>query len=125
MFPCRHFGAVSGDEEDPVPTAMSWWEAPLARVPVSLRERGDTTARGRSAQVVDRSRQREHLLRRRRAEEREIAAARTELLATAAADGAISLPKMLGRSLLIAGSTTLKANVPRGTRGSNPSAPPA
>ncbi|MGB8963426.1 MAG: DUF2397 family protein, partial [Pseudonocardiaceae bacterium] len=29
LFPCRHFGAVSGDEEDPVPTATSWWEAPL------------------------------------------------------------------------------------------------
>lgn len=90
LFPCRHLGAVSGDEEDPLPAATSWWDAPPARVPVSLRERGDTTVRGRSAQVVDRSRQREHLLRRRHAEEREIAAARTELLNAAAADGAIS-----------------------------------
>ena len=32
------------------------------------------------------------------------------------------LPILLGRSLLISGSTTLKASVPRGTGGSNPSA---
>jgi hypothetical protein len=32
------------------------------------------------------------------------------------------LPTLLGRSPLISGSTTLKASVPRGTGGSNPSA---
>ncbi|MGE3287368.1 MAG: TIGR02677 family protein [Pseudonocardia sp.] len=90
MFGCRHLGSASGDEDDPVPSATSWWDAPPARVPVSLRERGDTTNRGRSARIVDRSTEREHLLARRRAEEETIAAARSELLAAVAMDGALA-----------------------------------
>lgn len=90
LFPCRHLGARSGDEADPVPAVTSWWEAPPADVPVSLRVRGETTNRGRSAQVVDRAVQREHLMRRRRAEEQELAAARAELLAATAADGSLA-----------------------------------
>jgi hypothetical protein len=58
-------------------------------VPVSLRERGDTTNRGRSPQVTDPSQQRAHLLARRRAGEARDAAAHRELLATTAADGAL------------------------------------
>src|SRR5690606_13755388 len=44
-------------------------QAPRAVVPVSLRERGDTSQRGRASPVRDRSRERE-LLRRRREQER-------------------------------------------------------
>lgn len=89
VFPCRHLGVVPGDDSDPVPTSTSWWAAPPAPVPVSLRERGDTTNRGRSAQVVDRSLERTHLLARRRAEEERSAAACAELLAATRADGAV------------------------------------
>jgi uncharacterized protein (TIGR02677 family) len=89
LFPCRHLGALPGDDADPVPAGTSWWDAPAAPVPVSLRERGDTANRGRSAQVVDRSQQRAHLLARRRAEEARDAAGRDELLAATAADGAL------------------------------------
>ncbi len=89
IFGCRHLGAAPGDEADPVPSATSWWDAPPAHVPVSLRERGDTTNRGRSAQVADRSLQREHLLQRRRTAEAAVAAGRAELLAAAGVDGAI------------------------------------
>jgi hypothetical protein len=56
---------------------------------VSLRERGDTTNRGRSGQVQDRSMQREHLLARRRADEERAAAVRSELLAATGSDGAL------------------------------------
>jgi uncharacterized protein (TIGR02677 family) len=89
VFPCRHLGAIPGDDGDPIPTSTSWWDAPPAPVPVSLRERGDTTNRGRSAQVVDRSQERAHLLARRRADEERAAAAFAELLGAAGADGAV------------------------------------
>lgn len=89
VFPCRHLGAIPGDDADPVPTSTSWWDAPPAPVPVSLRERGDTTNRGRSAQVVDRSQERAHLLARRRADEQRADAARAELLGAASEDGAV------------------------------------
>jgi uncharacterized protein (TIGR02677 family) len=89
LFPCRHLSVAPGDDDDPVPANTSWWDAPPARVPVSLRERGDTTNRGRWPQVVDRSQQRAHLLERRRAAEARDAAASQELLAATAADGCL------------------------------------
>ena len=52
-----------------MPTATSWWDAPRAEVPESLRERGDNTPRGRITPIPDRTRERT-LLERRRAEER-------------------------------------------------------
>ncbi|EIV94701.1 TIGR02677 family protein [Frankia sp. QA3] len=90
LFGARHLGAAAGDETDPVPSATSWWDAPRARVPVSLRQRGDTTNRGRSGQLLDRSRERAHLLERRRRAEELATAARAELLAsTTGPDGAL------------------------------------
>jgi uncharacterized protein (TIGR02677 family) len=89
LFGCRHLGAAAGDDTDPVAATTSWWDAPPAQVPVSLRERGDTTSRGRSAQVRDRSMQREHLLARRRADEQRAADVRGELLTAAGPDGAL------------------------------------
>jgi uncharacterized protein (TIGR02677 family) len=90
LFACRHLGAAAGDDTDPVAVTTSWWDAPPAHVPVSLRERGDTTNRGRSGQVQDRSLQRGHLLARRRADEERAAAVRSELLAAAGPDGALA-----------------------------------
>jgi uncharacterized protein (TIGR02677 family) len=89
LFPCRHLGTVPGDDADPVPTATSWWVAPRAPVPISLRERGETTNRGRSGAIVDRSVERAHLLERRRAAQQRAAAARTELLAALGTDGEV------------------------------------
>jgi uncharacterized protein (TIGR02677 family) len=89
LFPCRHLTGIPGDDDDPVPTSTSWWDAPAAPVPVSLRERGDTTNRGRPAAVVDRSQERAHLLARRRAAEERAATARAELLAVTNQDGGV------------------------------------
>jgi uncharacterized protein (TIGR02677 family) len=89
LFSCRHFGATAGDDSDPVASTTSWWDAPLAQVPVSLRERGDTTNRGRSGLVQDRSMQRQHLLARRRSDEQRAAIARSELLSATGTDGAL------------------------------------
>lgn len=89
LFSCRHLGAAAGDDTDPVPATTSWADAPPARVPVALRERGDTANRGPAAQVTDRSAQREHLLARRREHEQQVAAARAEILAACGPDGAV------------------------------------
>jgi uncharacterized protein (TIGR02677 family) len=65
----RHLSTLSADADDPVPTNTPWAVAPRACVPISLRERGDTTQRGRASPIRDRSSERE-LLRRRRDHER-------------------------------------------------------
>jgi len=65
----RHLGMLAADGDDPVATTTSWANAPRARVPVSMRQRGDATQRGRASPIRDRSTERE-LLRRRRERER-------------------------------------------------------
>ena len=89
LFSCRHISGIPGDDADPVSPMTSWWDAPPTPVPLSMRERGETTNRGRSAQIVDRSVQREHLLQRRRTAEQAAADARLELLGAAAGNGAL------------------------------------
>src|SRR5690606_23369572 len=69
LAPANHYGTLSADAGDPVATTTSWWHAPRAEVAVSIRERGDTTPRGRVTPMPDRTRERE-LLERRRAQER-------------------------------------------------------
>ena len=80
---CRRLGTPAADADDPEPTSTSWTDAPRATVPVSLRERGDTSTRGSASPMRDRSRELE-MLRRRRELER-VARERTasELLACA------------------------------------------
>ena len=85
MFGARHLGGAGGDDTDPVSSATSWWDAPVATVPISLRERGDTTSRGRTSRVQDRTQERRHLLARRAEVEKRAAAARAELLEAGAA----------------------------------------
>jgi len=52
MYPWRHL--LLGDSEAAQPIAStSWWNAPPVDVPVSLRERGDRSARGRTSPIPD------------------------------------------------------------------------
>jgi uncharacterized protein (TIGR02677 family) len=52
VYPWRHL--LLGDDENIQPSAnTSWWNAPTVEVPVTLRERGDRSARGRTATVRD------------------------------------------------------------------------
>jgi len=106
LYPSLHYGVAAADADDPAPTTMSWWDAPRAAVPVSLRARGDTTNRGRTTPIADRS-VAQRLVRHRRADE---ADARRlvdeELLAAADLDGArlssealARLQQLVGRSL--------------------------
>ncbi|MEJ2870061.1 TIGR02677 family protein [Actinomycetospora sp. OC33-EN08] len=86
LYGARHLGVAGSDDTDPVDPTVSWWDAPVATVPVSLRERGDTTSRGRTSRVQDRTQERRHLLARKAEVEKRAAAARAELL-EAGADG--------------------------------------
>ncbi|MCB2175241.1 MAG: TIGR02677 family protein [Actinomycetales bacterium] len=52
LYPARHV-TVGPEEGDLVPPATSWWVADPVDVPVSLRERGDRAARGRTSSVPD------------------------------------------------------------------------
>ncbi len=54
MFPARHFGMAAEDVDDPVASSTPWANAPRALVPVSLRERGKTSALGTATPLRDR-----------------------------------------------------------------------
>jgi uncharacterized protein (TIGR02677 family) len=82
LYGARHLGVtLDAEVAEALPATTSWWRAPAAPVPVSLRERGDRNPRGRVVRVADHRAQKERLVaeRRREAEQREQAIA--ELLA--------------------------------------------
>jgi uncharacterized protein (TIGR02677 family) len=54
LYAPRHLGVLLDPEvAEALPATTSWWRAPGAPVPVSIRERGDRAARGRSARIAD------------------------------------------------------------------------
>ena len=114
---CRRLGTLASDAEDPAPTITPWRDAPRAAVPVSLRERGDTSARGGASPIRDRRRERELLERRRELERvaRETAAA--ELLSGADERGRID-----GASLSAASFSMLRDLISRSGHGARPGA---
>lgn len=112
LYPANHYGASAADADDPVSATVSWWEAPPALVPVSLRERGDTAARGTASPIPDRSAaQRELRLRR----EQEMAAARRvdiELLAQQDLDAGLLSAAALARIEELVGRALAQMPVP-------------
>lgn len=106
LYSANHYGAQAGDADDPATSTTSWWEAPPAMVPISLRERGDTASRGNASPIADRSAARRALRHRR---EQEMTATRrvdTELLALDQLDGShlsdaglVRLQQLVGRAL--------------------------
>jgi uncharacterized protein (TIGR02677 family) len=84
LFGARHLGVAA--EEDDLPATTSWWEAPVAPVPVALRERGSRAPRGRAAGAEDYGQQRERL--------REEAALAAERQRTAAAELRAAAPSL-------------------------------
>lgn len=83
LYGARHL-AVSPGDDDELPATTSWWDGPVAPVPIALRERGSRAPRGRAASAEDYAEQRDRL----RAEAAEAAerqrAAAAELRAAAA-----------------------------------------
>lgn len=53
LYSCRHLGFLADDDERPVPPTTSWWEAPAAEVPVTLRRQGTRRVSGRSGRRED------------------------------------------------------------------------
>lgn len=86
---CRHSATLSSDADDPDPVSTPWHDAARATVPVALRERGDTGARGQTTPMRDRRNEQRHLRERRQQElvAREVAA--SELLSCADMAGRI------------------------------------
>lgn len=105
LAPTNHYGTPSKDAGDPVPRTTSWWDAPCADVAVSIRERGDTTPRGRTTPMPDRTRERS-LLEQRRSQER-VARERVdyELLDEPALDGRMLSADALARVQELVGRT--------------------
>ena len=82
LYGARHLGvALDADIAEALPATTSWWLAPAAPVPVSIRERGDRTPRGRLVRVADHRAQKERLVAERRREDEQRAQAVAELLA--------------------------------------------
>ena len=115
---CRRLGTLSSDADDPEPTVTPWRDAPRASVPVSLRERGDTSTRGSASPMRDRSRELE-LLRRRRELER-VARERTaaELLSCADEAGRIDGARLSQECFVM-----LRDLIGRSSHGARPDAP--
>lgn len=113
LAPTNHYGALSTDAGDPLPTTVSWWDAPRAEVAVSLRERGDTTPRGRITPIPDRTRERALVEQRRAAERRARERVDYELLDEQVLDGRTLSPVALARLQEVVGRTFARL----GTRG--------
>lgn len=86
-YPARHL-VLGPDEDNPRDgAATSWWEATPVDVPLSLRERGDRAARGRTARVPDVAMEREIQLADALRERQRDEAAAAELVAAGILDG--------------------------------------
>jgi uncharacterized protein (TIGR02677 family) len=102
----QHLGVLAEDTLDPVSHATSWWIAPRASVPLSIRERGDTTNRGRPTPVADRSAEQELIRRRRAAEQHARERVDNELLEIGTLDGATLSQPAMHRLLGLLGRTS-------------------
>jgi hypothetical protein len=80
-YPARHLLIGPEEPDASAGPGTSWWEAAPVDVPVSLRERGDRTTRGRSSRVPDPGADSQRLLARARQRDEARRAAAAELLA--------------------------------------------
>lgn len=106
LNPSNHWGVTSEDVDDPVSSTISWQTAPRAPVPLSLRERGETTNRGSTTPIRDRTleqrmlrRQREQVLDARRRIDNELLAATEMHGRTLSVAGLARLQHLIGRTL--------------------------
>jgi uncharacterized protein (TIGR02677 family) len=77
LYSARHLGFAADDDADPVPATASWWQTPVAQVPLTLRKYGERNVGGRSGARVDYAAAKQaRLAERRRAHERQQAALR-------------------------------------------------
>jgi uncharacterized protein (TIGR02677 family) len=87
LYSARHLSFAADDDSDPVPATASWWQTPVAQVPISLRKTGERRSGGRSGAKEDFAAvKRTRLAERHRAQEQHAAA----LLEIAAHQGALA-----------------------------------
>jgi uncharacterized protein (TIGR02677 family) len=53
LYSGRHLSMVTQTDDVPVPSATSWWHGPVADVPVTLRQYGHRTIKGRTGSRAD------------------------------------------------------------------------
>ena len=103
LFAPDHYGSLGADADDAVSIATSWFEAPQAAVPLSLRERGDTAARGNASPLPDRAAAQQEIRRRREQEMAALRRADAELVVGMGLDGHALSPAALHRLQLLIG----------------------
>lgn len=116
LHPARHLGVLADDAANPSGSATSWWTGPRAAVPVSLRERGDTTNRGSPSPVVDRSAAQDRVREQRAAEQRSRARVDLELLDAGLPDDITLSTPALHRLLELVGRSSHGHAVGAGAR---------
>lgn len=104
LYGTRHLG-VSPQEDDELPATTSWWDGPVAPVPVALRERGSRAPRGRATSAEDYAAQRDRL--------RKEAAEATERQRAAAAELRAAAPRLADVRLSPAATSLLLELVAR------------
>jgi uncharacterized protein (TIGR02677 family) len=113
LTPANHYGERSADSADPVAVSTSWWQAPRAEVALSLRERGETGARGRTSPMPDRSHQRELLAEQRARQRASLERVDYELLDVPVLDGRSLSALALRRVQEVIGRTMVKLGTRR------------
>ncbi|MEV4253430.1 DUF2397 domain-containing protein [Spirillospora sp. NPDC049652] len=114
LYSARHLGFVNAPDGD-VPATTSWWDAAPVAVPVTLRERGDRAARGRTAAPEDYSVQRDRLRREAEEQARRQRAAAAELRAAGPDPSGVRLSESALRLLLDLLARALGGATPRFT----------
>ena len=79
LYSCRHLGMAAETDDEPVSPATSWWHGPVADVPITLRQYGNRTAKGRAGSRADFSAAKKARVAEREAAERERREALAEL----------------------------------------------
>jgi uncharacterized protein (TIGR02677 family) len=111
LYSCRHLGFSADPTAEPVPATASWWRAPVADVPMTLRQHGDRVVRGQpprredfAAVKAERLRERENAERRRRAALAEVASHHGRLDSVRLSDDArAALLELYAQALAAAG----------------------
>lgn len=107
LYPARHLSFRADRDGTPTPPTTSWWRAPAAEVPVTLRKHGDRTVRGRAGKPPDYSAVKRRRLDEREAAERRRRAALAELErwegGEISDDARAALLSLYGNALLAAG----------------------
>lgn len=99
LYPARHLGFTADDAD--IPPTASFWSAPSAHVPVTLRERGDRAARGRAGARADFAAAKARRLTERDATDRARRAAADELVAALGGEGSTATLSDPARELLL------------------------